>query len=76
MKERFATGLVGLADAALGRVDDVLAAWSVARARDSAWTLAETLWAIRDLAALRDAFLLTLDPTVGFAGRGLLVPTL
>ena len=76
VKERFATGLVGLADEALGRVDDVLAAWSVARARDSAWTHAETLWAIRDLPALRDAFLLTLDRTVGFAGRGLLVPTL
>ena len=76
VKERFATGLVGVADEALGRLDDVLAMWKVARARDSAWAHAETIWAIRDLPALRDAFLLTLDRMVGLAGRGLLLPTL
>ncbi len=76
MKRRFSTGLVGVADEALGRLDDVLAMWSVACARDAAWTHAETLWALRELAPLHDAFRLTLDRTVGLAGRGLLVPTL
>ena len=75
-KERFATGLLAVADEALGRLDDVLAMWKVARARDSAWTHAEMLWAVRDAAVLRDAFLLALDRMVGLAGRGLLVPTL
>ena len=76
VKGRFATGLVGVADEALGRLDDVLAMWKVARARDSAWTHAETLWALRRRRALRDALLLALDRSVGLAGRGLLVPTL
>ena len=76
VKGRLATGLVGVADEALGRLDDVLAMWSVARARDAAWTHAETLWALRERPPLRDAFRLTLDRTVGLAGRGLLLPTL
>jgi Family of unknown function (DUF5995) len=76
VKERFAKGLVGVADEALGRLDDVAAMWSVARARDAAWTHAETLWAIRDAPPLQEAFLLTLGRMVGLAGRGLLIPTL
>jgi hypothetical protein len=76
VKERLATGLVGVADEALGRLDDVIAIWKVARARDAAWTHAETLWVLQDLPSLREAFLLTLARTVGLAGRGLLVPTL
>jgi hypothetical protein len=50
--------------------------WSVTPARDAAWTHAETLWALRRLPAVRDAFLLTLGRMVGLAGRGLLVPVL
>ncbi len=76
VKVRFNAGLVGLADEALGRLDDVVAMWSVARARDAAWAHAETLWAIRRLPPVRDAFLLALGRTVGLVGRGLLVPVL
>ncbi len=57
------------------RIDDVLAMWDVARARDAAWTNGEALWALRADEALSAAFLRTLDRTVGFAGRGLLLPT-
>jgi hypothetical protein len=57
------------------RLDDVLAMWNVERARDAAWTNSETLWSLRDSAELSADFLLTLDRMVGFAGRGLLVPT-
>ncbi len=76
VEERFAEGLVGIADQALGRLDDVVAMWKVTRARDAAWTHAETLWALRRLPALRDAFVLALARTVGLAGRGLLIPVL
>jgi len=56
------------------RIDDVLAMWDVARARDTAWVNAEALWAIRGDRELYDDYLAALDRTVGFAGRGLLVP--
>ena len=69
-------GLLGVADAAMGRVDDVISMWSVARARDAAWVNAETLWTLRGIPLLRDRYLGTLDRLVGLAGRGLLVPTL
>jgi len=56
------------------RIDDVVAMWSIARARDAAWTNAQALWSLRDERGLSDEYLATLDRTVGFAGRGLLVP--
>jgi hypothetical protein len=56
------------------RLDDVVAMWDVARARDAAWTNAEALWALRHDRALAARFLDTLDRTVGLAGRGLHVP--
>lgn len=61
-------------DIALGDLDDVVAMWNVARAREAAWTNAETLWALRGLPRLRSEFLRSLDRMVGFAGRGLLRP--
>jgi hypothetical protein len=76
IKDRFATGLIGVADEALGRLDDVVAMWKVARARDAAWTHAETLWALRHVSALKKAYLLVLGRIVGFAGRGLLIRVL
>ena len=48
--------------------------WNVRKARTAAWTNAETLWALRDLPLTAGRFALTLDRTVGFAGRGLLRP--
>jgi hypothetical protein len=75
IKERFTTGIVRSADAAFGRHDDVLANWSVERARDNAWTHAQTLAAIDDKPVLREQFLVALGRSVGFAGRGLLVRT-
>lgn len=76
VKQRFAFGLIGCADEALGRLDDVLAMWSVARARDAAWAHGEVLWALREWAELRDSYLETLARIVGLGGRGLLLPTL
>jgi hypothetical protein len=72
VKQVFTTGIIGIADAAAGRLDDVLAMWSVRAARDAAWTHAELLWNLRDVPALQADFLKTLDNFTGFAGRGLL----
>ncbi len=76
VKKALATGLVGVLDKVLGRIDDVTAIWSLTRARDAAWTHARTLRTIEGFPEVAQAYLLTLDRMVGFAGRGLLVPTL
>jgi Family of unknown function (DUF5995) len=76
VKAEYLTGLVGVADDVLGRIDDVIAMWSISEARDAAWTNAQLLWALRGDPDLTAAFEDTLDGTVGFASRGLLVPTM
>jgi hypothetical protein len=76
VKQEFLTGMLGVADQVLGHIDDVIAIWSISEARSAAWTNAETLWALRDLPDLTAAFEDTLDGTVGFASRGLLVRTM
>jgi hypothetical protein len=75
IKARYATGVVEDLDKALGPLDDVLANWSVARARDNAWVTAQTIRALRDMPTLYKQFMLGLARNVGFAGRGLLVRT-
>ena len=59
----------------LGHLDDVLAMWDIARARDAAWTNGEALWQLHASSDLSSNFMLALDRMVGFASRGLLVPT-
>ncbi len=76
VKEWLATGLLGVLDRALGRLDDVVASFSVLRARDAAWAHARALWQLREERDLTKAYLETLEHTVGFPGRGLLEPTL
>jgi len=76
VKTEYLTGLLGVADEVLGRIDDVVAMWSISEARNAAWANAEMLWAVRDNRDLTAAFEDALDGTIGFAGRGLLVPTL
>jgi Family of unknown function (DUF5995) len=76
VKKSFDEGLVGMADEALGRLDDVVAMWSMERGRDAAWTHAEVLWKLRDVSALEDHYVATLAHIVGMAGRGLLVRVL
>jgi len=75
IKDRFTTGIVKDVDHTFGRVDDMVANWSVGRARDNAWTQAQTLAALHGMPALRKQFELALARNVGFAGRALLTPT-
>jgi hypothetical protein len=70
----FKRGVLGLVDRVLGRADEVAQIWSIERAREAAWVQAEALWELRADESLTRRFLDTLDRTVGFAGRGLLVP--
>jgi hypothetical protein len=62
-------------DRALGTIDDLVASWSIERARDNAWTQAQTLVALEHVPFIRDQYLLALARTVGLATRTLLVKT-
>ena len=61
-------------DRDFGPVDDVVAIWSVERARDAAWVRAQLLWHLRDLPSLRDDYLEVNDRATELSSRGLLVP--
>ena len=75
VKPLLLTGVLPALDGTLGPLDDVLAMWSVVRAREAAWINSDVLWSLGALAFLRASFLEALDRTTGFAGRGLLLPT-
>jgi hypothetical protein len=74
VKADFSIGVIGVADALAGNVDDVAAMWKVRTARHAAWTNAEVLWTLRRTPTLRDAFFDRLDGLTGLAGQGLLAP--
>ena len=77
IKRSYVTGWLAAVDRLVhrfDRIDDVVAMWDVARARDAAWTNAQALWALHGDVALESEFLATLDRMVGLASRGLLVP--
>src|SRR3954470_16426798 len=76
VKQTFVTGFLGWLARLFGNLDDRVAMWDICRARDAAWVNAELLWAVRDDADLSNNYLATLDRTVGFAGRGLLQPSI
>jgi hypothetical protein len=61
-------------DRDFGPVDDVVAIWSVERARDAAWIRAQVLWHLRALPSLRDDYLEINDRAAELASRALLVP--
>jgi hypothetical protein len=75
VKEQYLTPLLHSLDRMFDGVDDVAAIWSIGEARGAAWVNAEALWRLRDWSALASDYLDALDGMVGFAGRGLLVPT-
>jgi hypothetical protein len=75
VKERFETEMVRTVDWAMGTIDDLFASWSIERARDNAWTQAQTLAALEHVPFVRDQYLLALARGVGLASRTLLVRT-
>jgi len=74
IKEKFTTGVMRDIDRKGGRLDDLLANWSMQHARDNAWTQAQTLSALGGSRLLREQFLVAMGRTVGFTGRALLTP--
>jgi hypothetical protein len=73
VKAEFAVGAAGAFDEAAGKVDDALEMWAITEARAVAWTVAETLWCLQEVAVPRGLFLATLARSVGLASKGILV---
>ena len=70
----FETGLIAdIADVIPKDVDNALAMWSVADARDLAWSHAKMLWRLRHDPSLADAYGDLLGRLVELSGRGILV---
>jgi hypothetical protein len=57
----------------VSHIDDTIAAWSMADAREAAWNNAELLWHLADAPPLRSAFMNTLDGLTTVASKALLV---
>jgi hypothetical protein len=76
VKQFLATGIIGEVDQDLGEIDDIIAIWSVRKARETAWTNAEILSHLRSIPipAVSDDFLLNLDRLVSLGSQGLLLP--
>jgi hypothetical protein len=68
------TDLLAELDREFAPVDDIVAIWSVERARDAAWIRAQVLWQLRDLPSLRDDYVEINDRAAELTSRALLVP--
>lgn len=69
------TPLMKTLDRDFDGVGDVIANFSVREARSAAWVNGAALWRLRGEPGLASDYLGALDGMVGFAGRGLLIPT-
>jgi hypothetical protein len=70
----FETGLIAdIVDVTPADVDNALAMWSIADARDLAWEHAKLLWRLRHDPSLADAYGDVLARLVELSGRGILV---
>jgi hypothetical protein len=56
------------------RLENLVAAWGVAEAREIAWKNAEVLWHIKDVPPVAATFLDSVDATTAIASRTLLIP--
>jgi len=73
-KQTLNVRLLGDALPEASNLEDTLAAWSVAAAREAAWNNAELLWRLAGEALVSSAFLDTLDGLTTVASKTLLVP--
>ncbi len=73
VKAWFEGEVLAAIDRGLGRVDDVIALFSIKKAREAAWTWGETLHALDPHPTLADHALLALDRSTGLATRALLL---
>ena len=54
----------------------LICSWDIEKARDVAWLTAQTLWELRRVNDLLDAFVETLGSTVGMGSQLLLTPVI
>jgi hypothetical protein len=73
-KQTLHVRLLGDALPPVSALDDTLAAWSMAAARETAWNNAELLWHLADAPLIASAFLDTLDGLTAVTSKTLLVP--
>lgn len=73
-KQKLMVRLLGDALPAVSHLEDTVAAWNVAAAREAAWVNAEILWQVRRLPPLWSRYVETMDGIATVAGKTLLVP--
>jgi hypothetical protein len=73
-KEKLMVRLLGDALPAVSHVEDTIGAWSLASAREAAWTNAEVLWECRGMPRLYGRVMSGIDGLTTVAGKALLVP--
>jgi hypothetical protein len=66
--------LLGDALPAASHLEDLIAAWGVSVARETAWDNAELLWHLRQTPPLSSVFMDTLDGLTTVTNKALLVP--
>jgi hypothetical protein len=72
-KQTLHVRLLGEQLPAVSHLDDTIAAWSVADAREAAWNNAELFWHLADAPVLRVAFMDNLDGLTSVVSKALLV---
>lgn len=73
-KKTLMVRLLGDALPPVSHLEDTIGAWSVAAAREAAWTNAEVLWAFRGMPDLYGRVLSGIDGLTTVAGKAQLVP--
>jgi len=73
-KQRLMVRLLGDALPVINNLEDTIASWNVAAAREAAWVNAEVLWSLRGMPRLWTRYCGTLDGITSVAGKTLLVP--
>ncbi len=69
-------GIVEEVDGVMGRIDDIIAMWSVRKARQTAWDNAQILWNVRSIPLIEETVLRSISKLVSMVSKGLLTPTL
>jgi hypothetical protein len=72
-KQKLMVRLLGDALPAVSHLEDTVAAWNVAAAREAAWVNAEMLWNVRSFPRLSARYVETMDGIAALAGKTLLV---
>jgi hypothetical protein len=73
VRESFEQDVLLDLDRRFGGLDNLVDMFSITAAREAAWVHGEVLWRLRSEELLAASYLTTLDRTVAFAGRALLV---